>query len=224
MPSTPDVLAIIPMKPLAEAKSRLWPDVPPDLRHAAVLLMLDRVARAAIDALGAGGCRVIGGDTLVRRVVEDTGCHWGPERGHDLNSSLWLAMQSAYAEGWKATLFLPADLPQAAAKDIQTIIEVSESLSRPVGVAAERDGGTNALLLPAAIAFAPLLGRDSFAKHIDAARRQGTQLVEVKAASLGVDVDTPADLAWARVHVAGFEAELTRWKEWLVVESMKDRV
>lgn len=209
------------MKPVAEAKSRLWPDVPTGVRQAAVLLMLDRVVRAAVEALGEGACRVVGGDTLVRRIAEEANAEWQPERGHDLNSSLWLAMQSAYGEGRKATLFLPSDLPQATATDMRRIVEASDRLSRPVGVAAGRDGGTNALLMPAAIAFAPLLGHDSFAKHREAARRQGTPLVEVTAPSLSVDVDSPAELAWARANVKGVDSELSKWREWLATQSTK---
>ena len=47
---------IVPMKPLAEAKTRLWDDLPPLERHAVVLLMLERVAAAAVGATAQGAC------------------------------------------------------------------------------------------------------------------------------------------------------------------------
>ena len=40
--------AVIPMKPLAEAKSRLAASLPPLARHALVLMMLQRVVTAVL--------------------------------------------------------------------------------------------------------------------------------------------------------------------------------
>ncbi len=201
------------MKPLADAKSRLSPFVPEEVRRAAVLLMLDIVARTAIQALGEEACRIVGGDPVVAALAREIGAEWQPEHGNDLNSSLWLAMQSAYQGGYNAALYLPADLPQAEASDILRLLDASNGLTRPVGVEAERDGGTNALLLPSDIAFSPRLGRNSFARHREAAAAQGTLLAVVQAPSLAVDVDSAEDLAWVRTHVSGFEPALREWRE-----------
>ena len=57
---------IVPMKPLAEAKTRLWDDLRPLEREAVVLLMLERVAAAAVRATARGACVVVGGDEVVR--------------------------------------------------------------------------------------------------------------------------------------------------------------
>lgn len=211
--STPRVLALVPMKPLAEAKSRLSPAVPEEVRRAVVLLMLEIVARAAAQALGPKACRIVGGDAMVAVLAREAGAEWRPEEGNDLNSSLWLAMQAAYEEGYKAALYLPSDLPQAEASDILKLVDASEGLTCAAGVEAERDGGTNALLLPSSIAFPPRLGRDSFARHREAAAAQGTPLAMVQAPSLAVDVDSAEDLAWARAHVPGFEPALSGWRE-----------
>ena len=50
----PPLRVLVPMKPLDQAKSRLWTDVPTLQRQGVILMMADRVVRAAVEALGAG--------------------------------------------------------------------------------------------------------------------------------------------------------------------------
>lgn len=208
-----DVLIL--MKSLATAKSRLAPGVADATRRAAALLMLRRVLDAAGRAVGPAACQVVGGDDTVRSVALAAGCRWTPEPGHDLNSSLGLAMVRCYEEGAQAVLFLPADLPEISPQDVAAVVAASRELTRPVGVAARSDGGTNALLLPAGCAFPPELGKASFARHQALALAQGARLETPVAPGLGFDVDTPADLEWARAHVPGFAAELVKEEQWL---------
>ena len=210
---------LVPMKPLDDAKSRLRAAVPSMELRAAVLSMLDRVVRAASDALGPGACVVFGGDGLVRAVVAEGGGRWEPDPGNTLNASLWRAMQDAYADGADATLFLPADLPMIEGADVLELARASDGYTRPVGVEATADGGTNALLVPAAQAFAPRLGEDSFAKHREAADAQGTPLVALDAPRLAFDVDSVEDYAWAKAEVGGFASSIDRWQAWLQAAS-----
>ncbi len=220
--STVDV--VVPMKPLATAKSRLAPEVADATRRAVALLMLRRVLDAAGRALGPAACRVVGGDETVRRVAREAGWGWAPEPGHDLNSSLWLAMERCYEEGAAAVLFLPADLPEISPQDVTAVVAASRGLTRHVGVAARGDGGTNALLLPSGCAFPPELGDASFARHQALALAQGAPLETLAVPGLGFDVDTPADLEWARAHVRGFAAELEKEEQLLgPVASTRER-
>ena len=204
------------MKPLVSAKSRLVPDVDDNRRRAVVLLMLRRVLEAVGQAVAPQTCRVIGGDELVRRVAQESGCRWGPEPGHDLNSSLWQAMVRCYEEGAMATLFLPGDLPQVSPKDVDSVVSASAGLTRPVGVAAQSHGGTNALLLPAWCAFPPELGEASFERHGSLATDRGAPLETPHVPGLAFDVDTVAELDWALANLPGFAAELAQWEQWLL--------
>ena len=172
----PPLQTIVPMKPLADAKTRLWKDLPALQRHAIVLMMLDGVVRAAVDACGPRSCTVVGGDEAVEQVAAGGGAAWIPDPAGELNAAVWAAMREAYADGAKATLFLPGDLPMITSGDVLGLLSASEEYSRPVAAQASNDGGTNALLQPAAAAFRPLLGHDSFAKHRAAAAQAGTPL------------------------------------------------
>jgi 2-phospho-L-lactate guanylyltransferase len=200
------------MKPLADAKTRLWTDVPTLQREGVILMMLDTVARAASEALGPGACVVIGGDERVRQVAKDAGAEWAEDAGGGLNAALWHAMQAAYSEGCVATLFLPGDLPSITREDVVQIALASEDYTRLVGVRAEPDGGTNALLVPAAWAFQPQLGEDSFAKHVAAAEEVGTGLSALDLPRVAFDMDSFADMTWARANVVGFDQRLYDWQ------------
>lgn len=206
---------IVPMKPLAEAKTRLWDDLPPPERQAVVLLMLERVVAAAVTGTARGACVVVGGDEVVREVAESSGAHWTPDAADGLNAALWGAMQAAYADGAEAALFLPGDLPLITDDDVQALVAASDGCAATVCVRASGDGGTNALLQPAGTAFEPLLGERSFEKHCEAATAKGATLVTPDLPRVAFDLDTRADYEWAKRNVAGFAQSVYDWETWL---------
>lgn len=206
---------IVPMKPLAEAKTRLWDGLRPLERQAVVLLMLERVAAAAVSATAHGACVVVGGDEVVREVTEASGARWASDDTDGLNTALWAAMQAAYADGAEATLFLPGDLPLITGDDVAAVITASDHYAATVCVRAASDGGTNALLQPASTAFEPLLGERSFEKHCEAAVTAGAALVTPDLPRIAFDLDTRADYEWAKENVASFAQSVYDWEAWL---------
>lgn len=209
----PSVVVIVPMRPVAACKRRLAREVPNATRHALVLLMLKRTVGAVTLALGQGACWVVGGDALVRQIAEGAGGIWLEDRASDLNATVLDGLLRAHAAGARAAMFIPADVPMVAADDILAIIEASDGCTRPVGVEATADGGTNALLVPAGLDLPPALGHRSYSRHRQNAERAGAPLVAAPAAGLAFDLDSAADLAFAKVHVPGFAAELAEWEQ-----------
>ena len=206
---------IVPMKPLAEAKTRLWDDLPPLERQAVVLLMLERVVAAAVTATTRGACVVVGGDAVVREVAEASGARWEPDDADGLNAALWAGMQTAYVDGAAAVLFLPGDLPLIVGDDVHALVAISDGYTTTVCVRASSDGGTNALLQPAGTAFEPLLGEQSFQKHCEAATAKGVTLTTPDLPRVAFDLDTRADYEWAKENVAGFAQSVYDWEAWL---------
>lgn len=206
---------LVPMKPLAEAKTRLWDDLPPLERQAVVLLMLERVVAAAVGATARGACVVVGGDEVVREVAECSGAHWASDTADGLNAALWAAMRDACADRADATLFLPGDLPLILSDDVRALVAASDAYAATVCVRASSDGGTNALLQPAHTAFEPLLGERSFEKHCDAAAAAGVPLVTPDLPRVAFDLDTRADYEWAKENVAWFAQSVYDWEAWL---------
>ena len=206
---------IVPMKPLADSKTRLWDDLQPLERQAVVLLMLERVVVAAVSATARGACVVVGGDDVVREVAEASGARWTSDGTTGLNAALWTAMQDAYADGAEAALFLPGDLPLITGDDVGAVITASDHYAATVCVRAAGDGGTNALLQPVGTAFEPLLGERSFEKHCDAAVAARAALVTPDLPRVAFDLDTRADYEWAKENVAGFAQSVYDWETWL---------
>ena len=203
---------IVPMRPLASCKRRLASAVPDDTREALVLLMLSRTVRAVLAAVGSGRCQVIGGDEPIRQVAAESGAEWLEDREAELNATVQAGMNRAYRDGASAAMFLPADVPMVAARDVRAVVDASEDFSRPAGVEAQADGGTNALLVPAGIALAPALGHASYRRHQLQAERLGTSLAKAGAPGLAFDLDLPADLVFAREQIPGFASELSQWE------------
>lgn len=204
---------IVPMKPVASWKRRLAKEVPDITREALVLLMLDHIVRTVTEALGTGACWVIGGDGYIKRLTEEAGGTWLEDPAADLNQAVLYGMRRAYDHGAKAALFLPADLPMATPADIEVVIAASQDLTQPVGVEALSDGGTNALLVPAALDLRPALGHFSYSRHRLAAEGADSKLVPAPAAGLVFDLDSPGDLIYAKANIPGFVDKLARWEE-----------
>ena len=201
------IVAIVPMKPLQRAKTRLADALTPSERAAVSLGMLRRVVDAA-QASSFSGVWVIGGDAVVKRAAERAGAKWRKDCGGNLNDSLALAMRQAFKCG-KAALYLPADLPFVTACDVNALLDASRGGSALAFAPAKRDGGTNAMLIPRGSPFRPALGKRSFCRHKAQAQRLGIAFAVCESDGFGIDLDTPADLAVCAAAEPGFVDNLT---------------
>jgi 2-phospho-L-lactate guanylyltransferase len=120
------------------------------------------------------------------------------DSGH--SEAATLGIIRAKALGADCAALLPGDCPLLDPAELDAAI----ARQRPgrVAVIPDRHGtGTNALLLSPPDAIGPAFGPGSCARHADRGRRAG-HLVEIERLdSLGLDLDTPADLAALRSAV-----------------------
>ncbi len=186
------IVAIVPMKSLSAAKSRLSSDLSAQQRGALGLNLLRRVLRAIADS-PVEEVWVVGGDLDVMRVAQEEGAMWQEEEGNDVNDTLWRAFQLAFQKGM-AALYLPGDLPFLKSKDIHGIISASGYLRNITLSPSRRDGGTNSILVTTDTPFKPLLGPDSFRRHMAQAVSLGLSVAIYYSAGLGFDLDTFEDL------------------------------
>jgi 2-phospho-L-lactate guanylyltransferase len=187
-------LAILPIKSFEHAKQRLGEGLEPTPRRALVEAMFSDVLVALrraklVDQVLVvtshhGAERIAGGyDALV---LEDD------EQGH--NEAARQGVQHALTLGARRVLLVPGDCPLLLPSEVDALI------SRPVGdrsvvIVPDRHGsGTNALLLTPPDAMSPSFGPGSRTRHESDARAAGLEPETVEVPSLGVDVDTPADL------------------------------
>jgi 2-phospho-L-lactate guanylyltransferase len=185
--------AIVPVKPLYLAKSRLGSLLTIDERRALALAMLDDVLAALRATTALSGTIVVSRDAEVLALAARSGVSALLERADDLNGAFSQAAAFAELSGATRLLALPADLPLITPAEISGLI-ASGVESGGVALAPSRDGGTNGLYRPVAAALPFLFGVGSLARHMAAARERGLPTRLFRAPGLELDIDRPDDL------------------------------
>jgi 2-phospho-L-lactate guanylyltransferase len=110
------------------------------------------------------------------------------------NTALKRATIVAQAQGARAVLILPADLPLVEPSDLEALL--SQGLTPPVVVIApdRRLDGTNGLFINPAGLIEYGYGPGSFQRHCQRATEAGARLVVVNSERIGLDLDLPEDL------------------------------
>jgi 2-phospho-L-lactate guanylyltransferase len=186
------VLAIVPVKGLGGAKSRLAPALSPTGRRVLVERMLEAVLAACDAARRVDSVLVVTPDPGLaagRDRLEDPGI------GHGFAVSLALRDERAR----DGALVVMADCPLATAASLDALV----AAARPLALAPARDGGVNALALADPTLLEPAFGEPDAARvTIARARALGLAPSVLEDPGLAFDVDRPADLACVRPLVA----------------------
>jgi 2-phospho-L-lactate guanylyltransferase len=206
------VAAIVPVRSLTGAKSRLGEPLDPEERAELVLALLRRTIAAATGASRLRRVAVVSRDAELLDVARDLGAAPLLQRGEGLNEGLAEAAAAPEMGAATALLVLPADLPDVDTHAIDRFVEQAEEAARAdperplVALVPDRRGcGTNALLLspPDVVAFH--FGEGSRAAHREAAGRAGAIYFEGEG-PLTFDLDTPEDLLEADLGGLSHEA------------------
>ena len=191
--------AIVPVKPLRTAKSRLSAVLTRDEREILSQQMLINTLDLLREVKEIERTLVVSRDTKALSIARKHGARTVTENGApELNNALSRATVVAQQYDISGVLVIPADLPLMRMDDVEKLI--SRATDPPVVVIApDRHGsGTNALLSspPGLIAYD--FGTDSFERHIARAKAAGVRLVVFENPSIGLDVDLPEDLEYLR--------------------------
>jgi len=189
--------AILPVKPLSLAKSRLAPILPPDQRSKLAIKMLLHTINLLQSTRSIGGILVISRDPKALSIVRDQGDHIFTiqESGQpELNTALTRATDLLASWGAEATLVLPTDIPLLKREDIEQILHLGRYQTSVVLAPDQQRDGTNALLMhpPGVIEYC--FGPGSFEKHIAVSELAGVNLNIYQSERISLDVDTPEDL------------------------------
>ena len=193
--------AVVPVKRFAVAKSRLATGVEetrkPDLVAAMVADVLEAIASA----------RLIDRTIVVSQ--EPRAAELAAAAGADLlgdfddagHSAAALAgIAAAEAAGAGCVALLPGDCPLLDPRELDKML--TGVPDRYVAVIPDRHGtGTNALVLAPPNAIEPSFGEGSRARHVAAARAAGVPYGVEELPSLGLDLDTPADIVALTMRV-----------------------
>ncbi|MEM0089946.1 MAG: 2-phospho-L-lactate guanylyltransferase [Nitrososphaerota archaeon] len=184
--------AIIPVKKLADGKSRLRSLLTQEQRKYLILKMLEFVVDACVEA-GLSRVHVIGSDPEVETLVKQKGLSFISDMWCGLNESLEGAISMLYSKHAGGFVILPCDLPLLLPEDVKTIgrlLEYNDVVISPsFGLR-----GTNALAMKEAHIIKMQFGASSFPKHVSSARACGKRVAIYASLGVCLDVDLPKDL------------------------------
>ncbi len=194
------VLAIVPCKPFAEAKQRLAEVLDPAERAALSRRLLRHTLVVLGRARGISRVAVVSQDDKVLRAARQHGAWaiWEAQAG--LNAALEQGTRVAVANGFRGVLILPADLPWLHTGDLEEIVALGQAPPCVVIAPAQRDEGTNAMLVRPAGLLEYAFGEKSSTEHRRRAEAAGARVEIYRSPGFAFDLDLPED--WHRMQAA----------------------
>jgi 2-phospho-L-lactate guanylyltransferase len=186
--------AILPVKRFNAAKQRLAAGLDGEQRRTLAAAMVADVLAAIAEARTIERTIVVSGDPIAQELAAEVGAEVVPDPGDAGHVEAALAgIARAEGEGATRVVLLPGDCPLLEPRELDRLL--TGIPERYVGIVPDRHGpGTNALLLRPPDAIVPSFGEGSCARHVAGAREAGIPFGVEELASLGLDLDTPADV------------------------------
>jgi len=190
------VIAIVPVKRFAAAKSRLAPLLSPEERAALSAAMLGDVLAAISAAPGVTAAVVVTAEPLAAAIAALHGAEVIDDgEGDDLNHAILLGATAVGRRAAEGMLVVPSDVPQVTSRVLGQAARHLRGGRAAVLAPAKADGGTNLLGLSPPGMIAPAFGPGSFARHRCALLAAGVAPLIVADDDIGCDIDRPDDLA-----------------------------
>jgi 2-phospho-L-lactate guanylyltransferase len=189
------IWAIVPVKPLRRGKSRLAGLLSEEQRTALNRYLLEHTLTILNNISGIEHTLVVSRDPAALALTRSMGGRTVLEDGApQINTAIKRATIVAQAQGARAVLILPADLPLVESSDLEAFL--SRGLNPPVVVIApdRRHDGTNSLFINPAGLIEYDYGPGSFRRHCQRAAAVGATLEVVDSERIALDLDLPADL------------------------------
>ncbi len=192
-------LAIIPVKPLNRAKSRLARALKAPTRAALVRSIFSRTLDVIARVPRIDGVIVVSRDLTILELARQRNAITLMESDSGLNPAITQAAHWAVQHHAGSAIVIPVDLPLITSADLDAMIDRAEE-ERCLVIAPDRhEDGTNVLLVhpPDALQFA--YGASSFNTHRAQAIERGLIVHEYRSATTAFDIDVPDDLELYRV-------------------------
>jgi 2-phospho-L-lactate guanylyltransferase len=186
--------AIIPVKPLNRAKSRLARALKAPTRAALVRSIFSRTLDVIAQVERIDGAIVVSRDLTILELARQRNVIALAESESGLNSAITQAAQWATQHTAQAVIIIPVDLPLITSADLDAVIDRAGE-ERCIVIAPDRhEDGTNVLLVrpPDALQFA--YGASSFNIHRTQAIERGIIVHEYRSPTTAFDIDVPDDL------------------------------
>lgn len=193
--------AVMPVKEFARAKQRLAPLLDASERAALACAMFEDVLQVLTSSPCVAGVLVVTGDARAGMIARKAGAEVlcdPPEPG--LVPAVRHAARTLAAMRCAGMLVIPTDLPLIQSVDIESIGRRHGTSPSVTLVAANHDGGTNALACSPPEAIPIHFGQNSFQRHRGVALALGLKPTVLTLPRFGRDIDRPADLFALLAH------------------------
>ncbi|MGH7855755.1 MAG: 2-phospho-L-lactate guanylyltransferase [Candidatus Binatia bacterium] len=187
--------AVLPMKPLALAKSRLATSLSDAERQAVSFAMFHDVLEALLRARRVDAVAVVTADrrlldlaARMRVVTIDEGAPRG------LNAAAAIGTERCLVEGASSVVVMLADLPFVTSDEIDTLLDRVPNDPHVRLVRSHEGLGTNAILRSPPAVISTRFGGRSFQDHVAAAADAEVSCSSLELPGVSFDVDTIEDL------------------------------
>ena len=212
--SAPRLIVAVPVKDLTHAKQRLTNALTPGERSELARAMLCDVLRALAGAR-VDRVWVVTRDDAAAAIARELGAEPMSEpenRGH--TAAVALAQAEADRGGVRGFVTIPGDVPCVTSDEISRMIEAMRD-GAAVFVPSRSGHGTNGVALMPPGAMPLTFGEPSFVRHLAAARQRSLEPLVLSLPGLGLDVDSPEDLAALLAEPTDTDTSrlVSRWRD-----------
>jgi len=186
------IAALVPVKQLSAAKSRLLPQLGDEALRRLCLAMLGDVLEALRGVPELARVAVVTPDAGVAEAARAAGAEALLRADPGLNPAVEAAAAELAPGPHDGVLVLLGDVAGARSEDLRLLLR--QAPARGIALAPARDGGTAALLRRPRDVIAAGFGPESAKLHRERAERAGVACRELALPSLALDLDEPQDL------------------------------
>jgi 2-phospho-L-lactate guanylyltransferase len=190
--------ALVPLKDLVQAKTRLAGLLRPSERRALAQAMVQDVLSVLSAHPEVGPVTLLSDDPGADLLAAKYGCNCLAERelgASGLNALLEEAVTRLAPGAGQPVLVLHGDLPLLGRDDITAVLALQRHRGGVV-IGCDREGtGTNLLAFEAGCAVPFRFGPDSCARHLAAAVTAGVTARVLQRPGIALDIDGPSDMA-----------------------------
>jgi 2-phospho-L-lactate/phosphoenolpyruvate guanylyltransferase len=191
-----DIWAVVPVKELAQAKSRLAGALADSARAELARAMLEDVLDALTGVRALAGIVVVTVDSTATSIASRLGARVFTDDatgGH--TRAVLAAGRRLRDEGREGMLTLPGDIPGVRCDEVQRLLALHKAAPAFTIAPAHDRRGSNAIVLSPPTAVPLAFGNDSFLPHLAAARRAGIEpTIATGLDGIALDIDCGDDM------------------------------
>lgn len=189
-----NLVAVIPLRGLANGKSRLRGALPDRVRRALIMALLERVALSVVGSGLFAQTVIVSPDPIILRWADSQQLVALRQERTGLNDALWQTAAWAKQRDFDGIFAIHGDLPLISAAQVQASLAALPLAPGLLVVGDRHDYGTTALAMRP-VGIAPFrFGEQSYVRHLTAAEARGVHVTAHQSSALAFDIDTPADL------------------------------